>query len=100
MWKNQLKTFVVQKVKKFHSGCKNLDDQVWPGRAKTMDSKVVLQAIESNLVSITCRVSGELSIPQSSLMHHNLGKALNCASHYQNIPKYFTPPSEWHIMIM
>ena len=37
---------------------------------KTVDSKAVLQAIEENLVSSIRRVSGELDILQSSVIHH------------------------------
>ena len=39
--------------KKFHSGCKNLDDQTKLGRLKTKNSRDVLPAIEAILVSST-----------------------------------------------
>ena len=34
--------------KKFHSGCKNLNDQAGSGRPKTMNSEITFQAIEGN----------------------------------------------------
>ena len=61
-WKTP-KRFVVQKgsvdhstitrwfFKKFHSGCKNLDNEIRSGGPKTVDSKVMFQAIEADLVS-------------------------------------------------
>ena len=49
-------------LKKFLSGCKDLENQVRPCRTKTMDSKVMLQTIQANPVSCTLRVSGELGI--------------------------------------
>ena len=42
------------------------------GRPKTVDSKIVHPAIETNLVSSTRRVSGELGISQSSVVPHIL----------------------------
>ena len=48
----------------------NFDYQVKLGGSKTVDSEIVFQAIEANLVSNTRRVSGELSISQSSVVHH------------------------------
>ena len=59
-----LKTFVVQKtevsrwLKKFRSGCKNLDDQV----SFELNFNPILQVKKLNLVSSTWRVSGEFSI--------------------------------------
>ena len=38
-----------QMVKKFSSGCKNLNDQKKSDKPKTMDSQAVLLAIEANL---------------------------------------------------
>ena len=49
-------------LKKFHSGCKNFDDQ-----AKL---EAMLQAIKVNLGSSTWKVSGELGILLSSVVHH------------------------------
>ena len=57
-------------LKKFCSDKKNLDNQKELSKPKTMDSKVMLQAIETNLVSSTRRVSGELGISQSNIIHH------------------------------
>ena len=48
--------------KKFHSRCKNLDDQAKSGWPKTMNSEAVLQAIEANSVCSIQRVSSEIGI--------------------------------------
>ena len=74
-----------------------LDNQARSGSPKTVDSEVVCQAIEANLVSCTWRVSGKFGILQSILIRDllNLGKRiqlLNCPSSYQNIAKYLTHP--------
>ena len=68
---------VTRWFKKFCSSCKN-DDQEKAGRPKTIDSKAMLQAIEANLLSSTGRVSGKLSISQSSVVYHfhNLNKSI------------------------
>ena len=42
---------VIKWFKKFHSGCKNLEDQLKSDKPNTMDSKVVLQTIAVNLAS-------------------------------------------------
>ena len=57
---------VTRWFKKFYLGFKNLNNQTRPGRPKSIDSEVVLQAIEINLVSRTGRVSGKHSISHSS----------------------------------
>ena len=44
----------------------NLQEYLLVGRSLTMDSKVMLQAIEANLASSIQRVSGEVSIKQFS----------------------------------
>ena len=49
---------------------KNLNNQTRSGRPKTMDFKAIPQGIEENLVIITQRVPGKLSISQSSVVHH------------------------------
>ena len=108
MPQKQPKTFVMQKgeyegavdqhkpdctrwFQKFHSGCKTV--------GLKLDSKDVLETIETNSTSTTKRVSGEFGILQSSVVHHlnYLGKKhlelLNRASHYQNITKFLTHPS-------
>ena len=38
-------------LKKFHSGYDNPDNQATPGRSKIIDSVVMLQTIEANLVN-------------------------------------------------
>ena len=60
------------------SGCKNIDNQARSVRPKTMYSKVMLEAIEGNLVSSIWRVSGELGIWLSSVFYylHNLDKSI------------------------
>ena len=58
----------VQLLKKFGSVYKNLNDQAWSGRPKTIDFEAMFKAI--NLVSSTMRVSGELSISLSSVVCH------------------------------
>ena len=57
-----LRSAVTRWFKKFYSGCKNLDDQPWSGRSKTMDFEAVLEAINANLLSCIQRVSGKFSI--------------------------------------
>ena len=42
---------------KFHTSCKNVDDQTRSARHKTVDSEDVIQATEASLVSTTQRVS-------------------------------------------
>ena len=73
--------------KKFCLGCKNLKDLTRSGRCKTVDSKAVLQATETNPLSNTMRVSGELSISQFSVVQCELS---NYTSSCQNIARYFT----------
>ena len=53
---------VIRWFKKFRSSCKNVDDQAWSGRHKSVDSEAVLQDNDTNLVSSTGRVLGELGI--------------------------------------
>ena len=71
---------VTRRFKKFCSGCKKFDDQARSGRSRTMDS----DTIEANVESSNQRVSGEISISQSSVICHlhDLGKIilLNCVS--------------------
>ena len=61
---------VTRWLKKFCLGYKNLDNQAKLGRSKIVDSKAKLQATEANSVSSTWRVSGELDLLQSSVVHH------------------------------
>ena len=56
--------------KKFHSGCKNINDQAKSGRLRSMDSGAMFLTIEANPVSSIRAVSGKLSISQSSAVHH------------------------------
>ena len=72
---------VTRSLKKFSGSCNNLDNQVRLNRPKTMDSKAVFQVREGNLASSFWRVSGELVIPQSSVVCHlyKLSKSIqNC----------------------
>ena len=75
MPQKQPKIFVAQKMKaqlipvelikwlkKFCSGCKNLDNHTSSARPKTVDFKAVLQAIKANPVISTRRLSGKLDI--------------------------------------
>ena len=57
-------------VKKLCSDSENLDDQARSNEPKTIYIEAVLQAIAANPVSSTQRVSGELSISQSSVICH------------------------------
>ena len=51
------------------SGC-NFGNLSRSGKSKNVDSEVMLQAIEVNLVSSPWRVSGELSMSQSYVVCH------------------------------
>ena len=64
--------------KKFCSGCQNHSDQAKSAKPKNMDSKAILQAWVKNLASSTWRVSGKLSISQSSIVchFHDLSKSI------------------------
>ena len=57
-------------LKKFRTGCKNLDDQVRSGMPKIVDSEVLPKTTEANRASSSWRVSGELGILQFSIIHH------------------------------
>ena len=52
--------------KKYRHGYKTPDDEARSGRPKTVNYKVVLQALKANLVSSTRRVSGNLG----TVVHH------------------------------
>ena len=69
---------VTRWFKKFCSVCKNLNDQARVDKPKSMDSEAMFQTIETNLVSNTWRVSGELDISHSSMIchRHNFGKSI------------------------
>ena len=76
---------VTEWLMKFHSGCKNLDDQSRSNKPKSMNAEVMLQTIDAKPASSTWRVSGELVISQSSVVRHlhDFGKI---------IPSYGTVP--------
>ena len=63
-------TTVNRYFKKFRSDCKDLVHHSRPGRYKILDSKVMLWAIEANMVIISRRVSGECGISQSREVGH------------------------------
>ena len=84
---------VTRWFKKFHSGCKNFDDQVRFKESKTM------LPVQANLVGSTQRVSGHLSIlVQCSLSlsqpRQNQLELANCTSHTTKILQNF-----WLILI-
>ena len=64
-------------LKKFHSACKNLDDQARPETCKGLDYEAVFQAFEVNTESDSRWVSG-------GVRHEEM---TNCAPYYQNIAK-------------
>ena len=70
-------------LKKFHSCCKNLDDQARLGGLKSVNFEAVLQAIEA---STTQRVSGELSISQSCIVCY-FGKNIRISRFVPSIMK-------------
>ena len=55
---------VTRRFKKFCSGCKNLDNQARSSWPKTGGSAL------THPMSSTLRVSGEMGIPQFSVVHH------------------------------
>ena len=57
-------------VQQILQGLQILNDQARLDRPKTMDSKAVPQTIEGNPASVTKRVSAELNILQSIVVHH------------------------------
>ena len=81
---------VTRWFKKFHLGCKNLDNQAQLGRPKTIDSGAILQAIEANLVSITQKLSGKPIISLSSVVYHphDLCKSIQNYQIVLTLPKY------------
>ena len=66
-------SMITRWIKKFRSGCKNLDDQVRLGRLEIVDSQTVHQAMEA-----IRRVSGVFGISHSSMVRHghDLGKII------------------------
>ena len=72
---------VIRRLKKFCLGSKNPNIQRESDKPKIPVSKAMLQTIEGKLVSSIQRVSGELGISQSSVVHHlhDFGKSIwNC----------------------
>ena len=71
-WGGALRHRINQKhlMCKFHSGCKNADDQARKGWPKTVDSEAVLQTIKANPVSSIWRILGKLGISQSRVVCH------------------------------
>ena len=76
-------TVNIDSVMKFHPDCKNLNEQSSLDKLKTINS----EAIEVNLVSQTQKISGELSISQSSVVCylHDLGKSTQIGPHVTKI---------------
>ena len=83
---------VTRWFKKFCSGFKNFNNQVKLGGPKTSDSNALFQAIGENLTSNTWKVSGKLSISQSSVVSHLSDLDWNCALHYQKNSTTFHSP--------
>ena len=67
-------------LKKFCSGCKNLNNLARSGKPKSMDSNAMLQVIAANPQSSTQRVSGEFNISQFIVVHffHDSCKSISC----------------------
>ena len=77
---------VTRQFKKFHSGCKYLNDQKNSAWLKSVDSKATLQTIETNPINSTQRISGKLGISQCSL--HDFGKTSGATELCFMLPKY------------
>ena len=71
-------SIVTRELKKFRSSYKKMDNQASSCGPKTVDSEGVLKAIETNRVSRTRRVSGEIGIIRLSIVCHlpNLSESL------------------------
>ena len=85
---------VTRWVKKYRSGWNYLDNHVRSGKIKT--EYFVLQNIEANPASCTRRVSGELSISQSRVVHHlhDLGNSIRSSWIVSRVlPKLLPYPS-------
>ena len=61
---------VTRWFKKFHSSCKNLDNQARIGRYKTTDSGIVHQTIHIDIVRSTQWVEDELDTSISNVIHY------------------------------
>ena len=75
--------------KKFHSDCKNLNNQA---RSKTVNFEAMIKAIEVNPGSSNQSVSGEFSILLSCVVYylHDLSKSCQIMHRYQNCAKLLT----------
>ena len=69
---------VTRCFEKFCSVYKNHDYQARSSGPRIVDSEIVLQTVEENLASSTCRVSGELGISQFCVFRHlhNFSKSI------------------------
>ena len=74
-----------RRFKKFWSSCKNLNDKARSSRSKTVDSMVVLQAIEANIGISIQRVSGGFGTFQSNVVHH-LHELRKCIKSFYIVP--------------
>ena len=87
---------VSKRFKKFHLGCKNLNNQARLGRAKTIDSKCILQSYwsKSSEWHLGEYPSSSSSHSLSSLWCQQKHPMLpDCGSHHENTAKFLIPPS-------
>ena len=88
-WKVKVELITVTRwFKKFCWGCKNLNSQVRSGKPKTIDSEVVLQAIEANPMSSSWRVSGEFSKKLSDQARSRKPKTMDSEAKLPNSASY------------
>ena len=73
---------ITRLLRKFCLGCKNLNNHAISSWPKTMDSKTVLQAIETNPVGNTWKVSGKHVTAHHVWSSSGLWQLLNCAPCY------------------
>ena len=72
--KVQLISLVTRWLKNFSSGCKNINDQAKTGRVKTMNSEVVLQDVEANLVNLAFPNSSVVCVKELNKRKNLYGK--------------------------
>ena len=81
---------VIRWLKIFCSSCNTPDDQAMSSKLRNGDFKAMIQVIETNPVSSTRSVSGELR-------HHDLAKVFRaaelCLTYYQDIAELLTQSS-------
>ena len=70
-------------MKKYCSGCRNLDDQAMSDRPNCMDSNAMLQVVAENLFNI--RQAQHLTVQKQK--HPELLNSISC---YQNVAKFLT----------